>query len=43
MLAGQVLGSAVFYIMYNKIFNSIKKQKDPQVIYKLLLMCSNHL
>ena len=45
MLAGQVLGLAVFCVeitTYKNKFNS-KNQKDPQVIYQLLLMCSCHL
>ena len=43
MLAGQVLGSAVFCVL--KLSCTIKyltqlKQKDSQLIYQLLLMCS---
>ena len=46
MLAGQVLGSDLFCVLKSqhiKINSTVKKQKDPQVIYQLLLKCSCHL
>ena len=41
MLARQVVGSAAFGVL--KILSTIKKQKKPELIYHLLLLCSCHL